>query len=488
MNEIERALARLDRRRFLARAAGGLGFAALSSLGLPGVSAAARSGLVGALDGGRGPHFPPTAKRVIYLFMSGGPSHIDLFDWKDSLPKIHGQELPDSIRGGQRITGMTSGQTSFPAVQPKVPLRRRGERGTWISELLPHIGGIADRLAIVRSMHTEAINHDPAITYIQTGTQQLGKPSIGSWVSWGLGSDNADLPAYVVLLSRTVDRGNAQPLFSRLWSSGFLPSNHQGVKFRSGKDPVLFLNDPAGLSKDDRRAMLDGLRDLNEEHFAADLDPETETRIDQYELAYRMQTSVPDLTDISREPDSTFALYGEDARKPGTFASNCLLARRMAERGVRFIQLFHRGWDNHNGLNQDLPRQCKDVDQATAGLIEDLARRGLLEDTLVVWGGEFGRTIYSQGKIGAEVSGRDHHGRCFSTFLCGGGIEPGIDYGETDDWCWNVAKDPVHIRDLSATILHTLGLDHERLTFRFQGLDQKLTGVEPARVVRELLA
>jgi uncharacterized protein DUF1501 len=481
-NQIQVELRRLARRRFLARSAGGLGAAALAALGTPGFGMSAP----GALSP-QGPHFAPTAKRVIYLFMSGGPSHIDLFDYKPSLEKIHGKELPDSVRQGQRITGMTSGQSAFPAVKPDWKFNRCGERGTYVSELLPHIGSIADRIAIVRSMHTEAINHDPAITYIQTGTQQLGKPSVGSWVSWGLGTENSDLPAYVVLISRTKDRGNAQPLFSRLWSSGFLPSSHQGVKFYGGKNPVLFLSDPEGMTRSNRRRMLDALRALNEEQLEVTRDPEVDTRIEQYELAYRMQTSVPDLTDLRDEPESTFALYGEDARKPGTFASNALLARRMAERGVRFIQLFHRGWDNHSGLQADLPRQCKDVDQASAALVKDLAARGLLDDTLIVWGGEFGRTVYSQGDINAKSRGRDHHGRCFATWLCGGGIKPGIDHGATDDWCWNIAEDPVHIRDLSATVLHTLGFDHERLTYRFQGLDQKLTGVEPARVVREIL-
>ena len=429
-------------------------------------------------------HFAPTAKRVIYLFQSGGPSHIDLFDWKPALAAVHGEDLPDSIRQGQRLTGMTSGQKNLPVCKSLAAFRQRGESGQWISDLLPHTAKVADRIAVIRSMHTEAINHDPGITFINTGSQFPGLPSMGSWVSYGLGSMNENLPAYVVLVSQGTGKNPGQPIFSRLWGSGFLPSNHQGVQFRSGKDPVLFLNDPAGISRNDRRTMLDDLAGLNRIRHDALADPEILTRISQYEMAFRMQTSAPELIDLSDEPDSVFALYGEDARRPGTYAYNCLLARRMAERGVRFTQLFHRGWDQHDNLGTHLANQCRDTDQASAALITDLAQRGLLEDTLVIWGGEFGRTVYSQGKLG---SGRDHHGRCFSMWAAGGGVKGGVGYGLTDDYSYNIVENPVHIRDLNATILHCLGMDHNRFTFRFQGLNQKPTGVEPAKVVTGIL-
>ena len=429
-------------------------------------------------------HFAPTAKRVIYLFQSGGPSHIDLFDWKPALAAVHGEDLPDSIRQGQRLTGMTSGQKNLPVCKSLAAFRQRGESGQWISDLLPHTAKVADRIAVIRSMHTEAINHDPGITFINTGSQFPGLPSMGSWVSYGLGSMNENLPAYVVLVSQGTGKNPGQPIFSRLWGSGFLPSNHQGVQFRSGKDPVLFLNDPAGISRNDRRTMLDDLAGLNRIRHDALADPEILTRISQYEMAFRMQTSAPELIDLSDEPDSVFALYGEDARRPGTYAYNCLLARRMAERGVRFTQLFHRGWDQHDNLGTHLANQCRDTDQASAALITDLAQRGLLEDTLVIWGGEFGRTVYSQGKLG---SGRDHHGRCFSMWAAGGGVKGGVSHGLTDDYSYNIVENPVHIRDLNATILHCLGMDHNRFTFRFQGLNQKPTGVEPAKVVTGIL-
>jgi hypothetical protein len=443
----------------------------------------------GALAGGGRtvPHFAPKAKRVIWMFMCGGPSHIDLVDYKPTLPGIHGQELPESVRQGQRLTTMTSGQSTFPCVAPMFDFQRYGEHGTWVSEILPNFARIVDKVTIVKSMYTEAINHDPAITYINTGTQQPGKPSMGAWLSYGLGSMNRDLPEYVVMISR--GKGNQQALYARLWGSGFLPSRHQGVKFRAGKDPVLYLSDPPGIDDAMRRRMLDGLEEINQAKFDETGDPEIQARIAQYEMAYRMQTSVPGLMDISDEPDSTFELYGEDARKPGTFAANAVLARRLIERDVRFVQLFHRGWDGHNNLPGQIRGQCKDTDQASAALVEDLERRGLLEDTLIIWGGEFGRTIYSQGQLTKTNHGRDHHGRCFHMWLAGAGIKQGFEYGETDDHCYNIVRDPVHITDMSATVLHQLGIDHDRFTYPYLGLDQRLTGVDhPARVVHEILA
>lgn len=468
------------RRAFLKGAASGLATAALATLFADDAPAAER-GLPEL------PHFVPKAKRVIYLFMAGGPSHIDLFDYKPIQRKLHGQELPDSVRRGQRLTGMTSGQSTFPCVAPMFKMKRYGERGTWMnSETLPQISTIADDIAIIKSMNTEAINHDPAITYINTGTQQLGRPSFGSWLSYGLGSPNQNLPAYVTMIS--VGNAPGQALFSRLWGSGFLPSQHQGVQFRSGSDPVLYLTNPPGIDRELRRKMLDGIAQLNAEEFEITGDPEVQTRIAQYEMAYRMQTSVPDLMDVGDEPQSTFDLYGPDSSKPGTFAANCVLARRMAERGVRFVQLFHRGWDQHGGLPSALRNNCKSVDQPVAGLVKDLKRRGMLDDTIVIFGGEFGRTIYSQGKLTKNNHGRDHHGRCFSTWVAGGGFKPGMDYGKTDDHSYNIVENPVHINDLNATILHCLGIDHERFTVKYQGLDWRLTGVEGARVVRPLLA
>ncbi len=493
MNPLDEYRLDLTRRQLLLSGSKAVGAAALATLlGHPaaraGESTAAAEGKNAAAFGGLAdlPHLAPKAKRVIYLFMAGGPSHIDMFDYKPAIEKIHGTELPASIRGEQRITGMTSGQKSFPCVAPMVKFKQHGERGTWISEILPHTAGVADELTIVRSMHTEAINHDPAITYINTGTQQLGKPSMGAWLSYGLGSLNENLPAYVVMISH--GKGNAQALYARLWGSGFLPSQHQGVQFRSDADPVLYLSNPPGIDAASRRRMLDALAKMNEEKFAEFGDPEIRTRIAQYEMAFRMQTSVPDLVDVADEPASTFELYGDDAKKPGTFARNALLARRMAERGVRFTQLFHEGWDQHNNLPKNIAGQAKDVDQATAALVTDLKQRGMLDDTLVIFGGEFGRTIYSQGALTKDNHGRDHHGRCFTTWLAGAGIKRGFDYGETDDYCYNVVRDGVHIRDLNATILNQVGVDHTRLIFKYQGLDQRLTGVEPARVVKEILS
>ncbi len=466
----------ITRRHFFRGSAGAIGTAALASL-LNGESLGATGPL---------PHFAPKAKRVIYLFQSGGPSQLELLDYKPELVRFHGSELPDSIRQGQRLTGMTSGQKSFPVIAPKFKFAQHGSSGAWLSELLPHTAKIVDELCIVRSVHTEAINHDPAITFIQTGSQQPGRPSIGSWLSYGLGSENQDLPAFVVMISHGTGKDANQGLLDRLWGSGFLPTSHQGVKLRSGRDAVLYLTDPPGIDRDLRRSMLDGLSQLNRQEFEQDGDPEIETRTSQYEMAFRMQTSVPELTDLSREAPSTFDFYGPDSRTPGTFAANCLLARRLVERGVRFVQLYHRGWDNHGALPTNIPKQCHDIDQPQAALISDLKRRGLLEDTLVIWGGEFGRTVYGQGgKL--EDYGRDHHGRCFCMWMAGGGIKPGVVHGSTDDYGYNIVSDPVHIHDLHATQLHCLGIDHERLTFRYQGRDFRLTDVH-GKVVKSLLA
>ena len=472
----------LSRRQFFGRSAAGIGTAALASLLNDDLSAAEGRGILAR------PHFAPKAKRVIQLFMSGGPSHLDLFDHKPKLEEYHGQELPGSIRMGQRITGMTSGQSSFPCVAPMFTFSRHGQSGAWVSELLPNIAGIVDEIAIVKTVNTEAINHDPATTYIQTGSQQPGRPSLGAWLSYGLGNANRDLPAFVVLISQGSGNKTDQPIFSRLWGSGFLPSRHQGVRFRSGDDPVLYLSNPDGIDDETRRRMLDGVGRLNALAAEAFGDPEINTRIAQYEMAYRMQASVPDLADLSDEPKHVLDEYGVDeANVDGGFARNCLLARRMAERGVRFIQLMHRGWDQHSNLPKQIRGQCQDVDRPSAALVRDLKRRGLLDETLVIWGGEFGRTVYSQGKLTADNYGRDHHGRCFSVWLAGGGIKGGIVHGETDDYGYNIVADPVHIHDLNATVLRCLGIDHTRLTYRFQGRDFRLTDVEGV-VVEPLLA
>jgi hypothetical protein len=432
------------------------------------------------------PNFPPKAKRVIYLHQSGGPSQLDLFDYKPELKKQSGVDLPASIRMGQRITGMTSGQSTLPVTPSLFSFKQYGQSGAWVSELLPHTAKIVDELTIVKTINTDAINHDPAITFIQTGSQQPGRPSMGSWVSYGLGSENDNLPAFVVMISQANGINTDQPLFSRLWSSGFLASKYQGVRFRAGGDPVLYLDDAPGIARDTRRQMLDSIAALNRKHFDAYGDPEIETRIQQYEMAYRMQTSVPDLMDLSKEPESTFELYGQDARKPGTYAANCLLARRLAERNVRFVQLYHRGWDQHNDLPRDLALQCKGTDQASAALVTDLKQRGLLDDTLVVWGGEFGRTVYCQGKLTPGNYGRDHHPRCFTMWFAGGGTKRGAVIGQTDDFGYNIETDPIHVHDMQATILHNLGVDHERLTFKFQGRRFRLTDVS-GTVAKQLL-
>jgi hypothetical protein len=468
----------LTRRHFFSRSATGLGAAALATL--------LRQDLRGESTGLPGlPHFAPKAKRVIYLFQHGAPSQLDLFDYKPGLIKQHGEELPESIRMGQRLTGMTAYQAKFPTAPSVFKFEQHGNNGAWLSELLPHTAKIADDISIVRTMTTEAINHDPAVTFFQTGFQLAGRPSIGSWISYGLGSLSQDLPSFVVMVSQGL--GSAQALADRQWSSGFLPARYQGVKFRSGSDPVLYLSNPDGYTDAPRRRFLDDAAKLNELRMKDDPDPEIATRIAQYEMAYRMQKSVPELTDLSKEPESTFEMYGPDARKPGTYAANCILARRLAERGVRFIQLFHRGWDQHNNLPRDIRKQCMQTDQPSAALVLDLKQRGLLDDTLVVWGGEFGRTVYSQGSLTATDYGRDHHPRCFSLWIAGGGIKPGITFGETDDFSYNVARDPVEVHDLHATILHCLGVDHLQLTFKFQGRHYRLTDVR-GRVVKDLLA
>ncbi len=429
----------------------------------------------------------PRAKRIIHLFMHGGPPQMELFDAKPHLLRRRGENLPESVRKTQRLTGMTSGQKKFPIVPGSFRFARHGRSGASISELLPHLAGVADELCIVKSMHTEAINHDPAVTYLQTGHQQPGRPSFGAWLSYGLGSENRDLPAFVVLLSNGSATRPTDPLHARLWGPGFLPSNHQGVQFRSGNDPVLYLSNPSGIDTDTRQRMINGLAKLNREQFARAGDPEILTRTAQFEMAFRMQMSVPELTDLSTEPESTGRLYGNDFTRPGSFARNCVLARRLAERDVRFIQLYHRGWDQHYNLPTDLRLQCGDIDRACAGLIRDLKQRGLLDDTLIVWTGEFGRTIYSQGTLEYNNYGRDHHGGCFSIWLAGGGIKPGITYGSTDEFSFNVAENGVHVHDLNATLLHCLGIDHERLTFRFQGRHYRLTDVH-GHVVHSILA
>jgi len=464
-----------------------IGIPALAALlARDGYAAEARDPKTGGLEGF--PNFAPKAKRVIFLHQSGAPSQIDLFDYKPKLVSLQGTELPGSIRMGQRITGMTSGQSSFPVAPSIFKFQQAGKSGAWISELLPHTAKIVDDITIVKTVFTEAINHDPAITFIQTGFQQPGRPSMGAWVSYGLGSENQNLPAFVVLISQANALNPDQPLFSRLWGNGFLPSKYQGVRFRSSGDPVLYLSNPPGISPATRRRMLDGIDKLNQLLSQDYGDPEIETRVAQYELAYRMQTSVPELTDLSKEPDSIFEMYGPDSRKPGTYAANCLLARRLAERGVRFIQLYHRGWDQHNDLPRDIALQSQGVDQGSAALVQDLKQRGMLDETLVVWGGEFGRTVYCQGKLTATNYGRDHHPRCFAMWMAGGGVKAGFTLGETDDYSYNILHDPVHIHDVQATILNALGIDHTKLTYKFQGRYFRLTDVAGQVVNKALVA
>jgi hypothetical protein len=473
----------LSRREMLNRFGLGLGGVALSNLINPVGLAAAGQGRPdrGVLDGRF--HVPPRARRVIYLFMAGGPSQMETFDYKPVLRERNGEELPDSVRQGQRLTGMSGNQSSLPLAGSQFGFSRHGANGTWVGNLLPETAKIVDELCIVRSMYTEAINHDPAITFFQSGSQIAGRPSIGAWVHYGLGSDNDDLPAFVVLITPgKVD----QPLYSRLWGSGFLPSQHQGVQFRSGPEPVLYLANPAGVSREGRRLLLDRLRDL-QAHASDRLgDASVDERIAQYEMSYRMQASVPGVMDVSNESEETFDLYGKDSRTPGTFAANCLLARRLAERGVRFIQLYHQGWDQHDNLPRDIQRQCRETDRASAALVIDLKRRGLLDDTLVVWGGEFGRTSYSQGRLTSTNYGRDHHPRCFTIWMAGGGIKPGLVYGATDDFSYNIVEGGVHVHDFHATLLHLLGIDHERLTYLYQGRRFRLTDVH-GDVVKALL-
>lgn len=476
MHEIINESNRLNRRTFLGQSAGGLGALSLSTL-------LHQTGWAATRTQNSLPHFAPKAKRVIYLFQSGAPSQIETFDHKPILHQRHGQELPESIRQGQRLTGMTAGQSSFPMVGSQFPFSRHGQSGTWFSSLLPHTAKVADDICVINSMHTDAINHDPAATLIQTGSQFPGRPAIGSWIDYGLGTDNENLPAFIVLITK---ERYGQPLYARLWGNGFLPSKHQGVQFRSGKDSVLYLNNPPGVDFKDRRDQLDILHQLQERQSLRFNDPEIQTRIAQYEMAFRMQTSVPEITDTSAEPDHVFDLYGEASRDSGTFAANCLLARRMAEKGVKFIQLYHRGWDQHDDLPAGIKRQCKDTDQASAALITDLKQRGMLEETLVVWGGEFGRTNYSQGELTQTNYGRDHHPKCFSIWMAGGGIQGGMTYGRTDDFSYNIVENSVHIHDFQATLMHLMGINHEQFTFKVQGRRFRLTDVH-GHVLHDLM-
>lgn len=485
MNPYEQYRHHLTRRQFFARGKNALGYAALTSL------LGATSELWGEVQAGKPslPHFVSKAKRVIYLHMVGGPSQMDLFDYKPGLKEWYDKDLPESIRRGQRLTTMTSGQKRFPIAPTKYAFQQHGRCGMWVTELLPQTARCVDDMAFIRSMHTEAINHEPAICHMQTGNMVTGRPCLGSWVSYGLGSMNKNLPTFVVLVAEPSNKEQIQAISARLWSSGFIPGEHAGVSFRSQGDPILYINNPPGVPSELRRAQLDRLRQMNERVYREVGDPETHTRIQQFEMAFRMQASVPELMGVQGEPASTYKLYGDDARKPGTYAYTCLLARRLAERGTRFIQVYHNNWDHHFNVNGRMPSQCKDVDQATYALITDLKERGLLQDTLIIWGGEFGRTIYSQGGLSETNYGRDHHPRCFTMWLAGGGVKGGAIYGETDDFSYNIVENPVHVRDLHATILHLLGIDHHRFTYKHQGLDHRLTGVdaEPT-VVKELLA
>jgi hypothetical protein len=479
---LERSL-NINRRKFLSRLSIGLGSAALGSLLIPdlfsGSGETATNSALGL------PHLAPKAKRVIYLFQNGAPSQLETFDYKPMLNKMVGQDLPDSVRKGQRLTGMTSGQKKFPLVGSHYKFAQYGQSGAWVSEVFPYMSKIVDDLCIVRSMHTEAINHDPALTFFQTGAQQGNRPSIGSWVSYGLGTENKNLPAFCVLLSK--GKGNGQGVYSKLWNNGFLESVHQGVQFSSGDNPVLYLQDPEGMDRNDRRKMVDKVAELNHLEYEKFGDPEIAAKIQQYEMAYRMQTAVPEIMDLSKEPDDIVKLYGPECLVPGTYAANCLMARKLSESGVRFIQLYHQGWDQHGNLPNEMRGQAKDVDQASAALITDLKQRGLLDETLVIWGGEFGRTNYSQGKMTPDNYGRDHHPRAFSIWMAGGGIKPGIVYGETDEFGYNVVRNPVHVHDFQATVLHQLGLNHELLSYRFQGRRFRLTDVS-GNIVKDIIS
>jgi hypothetical protein len=466
----------INRQTFLKSSAGSLWLSAMMSLGRSESDSDSQAALTSGI------HHPAKAKRIIYLFQSGAPSQMDLFDPKPDLENRRGEDLPESIRQGQRLTTMTSGQSKFPVAPSMFKFAQHGKSGMWFSELMPHMASLADNWCQIRSMHTEAINHDPAITFCQTGSQLAGRPSIGSWISYGLGSQNKDLPAYVVLTSFGTGRPDDQPLYDRLWGAGFLPSQHQGVKFRNKGDAVLYLSNPQGMDSQRRRRTLDRLDQLNRQHFDQLGDPEIQTRISQYEMAFRMQSSVPDLLRVADEPAHVLEKYGPDVKRPGSYAANCLLARRLAERDVRFIQLFHMGWDHHGGLPNAIKLQCRDTDQPTKALIEDLKERGLFDDTLIVWGGEFGRTVYSQGALSADNYGRDHHPRCFTTLITGAGVRGGHVVGQTDEYGYNITQDPVHVHDLNATILHLLGIDHTRLTYRFQGRDYRLTDIHGTRV------
>jgi hypothetical protein len=471
----------ITRRHFFAQGSHVLGGAALAALlGQEAQGAASQPHSLA--------HFPGKAKHIIYLHMVGGPPQMDMYDYKPVMKEWYDKDLPESVRMGQRLTTMTSGQARFPIAPSKYKFAQYGQSGMWVSELLPWTAKMVDDMAFIRSMHTEAINHEPAISYIQTGNQITGRPCMGSWMSYGLGSLNNDLPTFVVLVAQPTNTEQVQAISARLWHSGYLPGEHAGVSFRTSGDPILYINNPPGVSSQVRRTTLDGLKSLNEMNYRLVGDPETHTRIQQFELAFRMQSSVPELTDLASEPESTYQLYGEAAKKSGTFANTVLLARRMVERGVRFVQIYHNNWDTHANVAGRLPDQCRDVDQPCYGLVQDLKQRGLLDETLIIWGGEFGRTIYSQGGLSMENYGRDHHPRCFTMWMAGGGVKGGTVYGETDDFSYNIVKDPVHIRDFHATVLKLLGFDHERFTFKHQGLDQRLSGVEPARVIEELLA
>jgi len=485
MNPIQDYVKFETRRQFLRRGGNALGTAALAAL-LGKTFSTQAATLGGALP--TLPHFAPKAKQVIYLHMVGGPAQMDLFDYKPQMQAMYDKDLPESIRNGQRLTTMTSGQSRFPVAPSKFKFKRVGQCGMTITELLPHLSTVADDICWIKSMHTEAINHEPAITYMQTGNMVTGRPCLGAWVSYGLGSMNDNLPTFVVLVAIPSNREQEQAISGRLWSSGFLSGEHAGVSFRSNGDPILYINNPPGVTADVRRATLDGVHELNDLNYAQYHDPETRTRTSQFEMAFRMQASVPDLLDLSKEPESTIKLYGEEAKRPGSFNNTVLLSRRLLERGVLFVQVYHNNWDHHGNLGGRMPSQCKDIDQACAGLIQDLKMRGMFDDTLIIWGGEFGRTIYSQGGLSHENYGRDHHPRCFTMWMAGGGTKGGAIYGETDDFSYNIIKDPVHVRDFHATILHLLGFDHTRFSVKWQGLDARLTGVEPAKVIRELLA